>query len=235
MELVSRDFDSLYEWGGDGGGEGLWGATVFLYWWYFLVPFLGASLYCFVLDLGNPGWRVAPKPRREILADYGVMAPSVVGNLVVAGPYFYGCLGMMAGRRGREWPVVLNMVLWLLTTDVFFYYIHRAFHLPRLYWLHAKHHQFRQTYGAGAIYASVPDFVLANLVPGSVPFVLWGMPYWFACYVTAAATVYTVVFSHGGHRYVMLGKSHLLHHLRYKVNYGLVLMDRVCGTYKRFE
>lgn len=234
MSIVSTnyifDFDSLSD-------DTMFGLRLYsIFFW----TYLKTSFLCLLMEMIYPTMRVNTISRKQILANYYNMAQSIGLNLVVGVPYF-GILGkylnyppFMQYQQFYFMDAFLNFiwflnyfVAWVLITDVFFYSIHRMFHNPRLYWLHAKHHEYRYTHGAGAIYASIPDFVLANLVPASIPIYILGIPQNYTRIIIAFISFYTVFISHSGFNF---RKSHLLHHIKFKVNFGLVFMDRLCKT-----
>jgi len=101
------------------------------------------------------------------------------------------------------------------------------FHKKNLYWLHSLHHKYKYTYGIGAIYASVPDFYFANLFPISVPMYIFAIPQYQCKLIIIFTTSYTVIISHGGFK---MFTGHLMHHLKSRVNYGLINMDKILGT-----
>ena len=101
-------------------------------------------------------------------------------------------------------------------------------HTPQLYWLHAKHHSFRYTHAVGAIYASVFEFLVGNLSTAGLPIYILCIPQDYAKLIIIFASMYTSAISHSGFRTV--SNSHLMHHLKYKVNFGLAFIDRVVGT-----
>ena len=102
---------------------------------------------------------------------------------------------------------------------------YRLLHLKSLYYFHARHHEYNYTFGAGAIYAGLVDFLFANILPSFLPI------YWISPnnetikFIIIFSTFYTVVVSHGGYKF--LRKAHLNHHIYRRVNYGLFISDRV--------
>lgn len=169
------------------------------------------------------------------------MLPSVAGNLLVAYPYFLITENyLIYDKCVFSWDYAfVNTILWyfyfifyffawLLLTDVFFYSVHYMLHTRQLYWLHSKHHSFRYTHGIGAIYSSVFEFLVGNLSTAGLPIYILGIPQDYVKLIIIFASIYTSAISHSG--FHMVSKGHLTHHLKYKVNFGLVFTDRVIET-----
>jgi len=205
-----------------------------------------SSIGCFLYEIIDPSIRVNNINRSQILANYQKMLPTVTGNLVIA----YPCFSIMEKNLVFDNLVFDNLIFssdyafvntmlwylyfvyyffaWVVLTDVFFYLVHYMLHTRRLYWLHAKHHSFRYTHAVGAIYSSVFEFLVGNLTAGGLPIYILSIPQDYVKIIIVIASVFTSAISHSGFKSV--SKGHLTHHLKYKVNYGLVFLDRVVGT-----
>ena len=187
----------------------------------FVNTFWLASLICFLIDCFMTQVRVNGHilTKRTILSDYYKMLPNVFGNIVIAYPFFYMVEDIMIiGQDYNNWSLLVNLLVWLGTTDILFYTIHRAFHSKYLYSIHALHHEFKYTYGMGAIYAHPIEFYMANLLPVAAPLVVFRIPLRVCDFIVFLATFYTVLISHGGFK-LKLSSGHLYHHLKYKYNY----------------
>lgn len=197
----------------------------------FFYTFSYSSLFCFILDVFANHCRVNTQQLTYeiVLSDYRKMTPLVLFNLLTSYSYFYIFHRYCLDYQSNTLHPIVNFILWIITTDVLFYTIHKAFHHKYLYSFHSIHHEFRYTYGMGAIYAHPLEFYLANLLPVSLPMVLYGIPIWLCNYIVLFATAYTVIISHGGYK-LHLATSHLHHHLKYKCNYGLLKFDMLMGT-----
>lgn len=197
----------------------------------FFITFWFSSMFCFVIDLFAPHYRVNQDttPYEIIFVDYYKIVPLSTFNVISAYPYFYIVQNYYLNFAPNEFNPIINFMLWLFTTDLFFYTIHRAFHTKYLYHFHSIHHQFKYTYGMGAVYAHPVEFFMANLFPVSAPMVLYRMPLEFCNFIVFFATFYTIVVSHGGYKF-KLGMGHLYHHLKYKYNFGLLKTDKLLGT-----
>ena len=196
---------------------------------YFLLSYCISSFICLCIDIYIPTYRVKMVTYDKVKQDYIIMFPTVLTNLIFAYPYFYYFYkyGIISENYNNLY-FIINFFLWLITTDFIFYAIHKLFHHKYLYFLHEKHHRFNYTYGIGAIYASIPDFYFANLFPVSAPFWLYSIPPNHCYIITILAIMYTVIISHGGFK---ISEGHLIHHLKYKCNYGLILSDKVLNTH----
>ena len=158
------------------------------------------------------------------------MSPLVIFNLVAAYPFFhYAETNHIQKYDSNTFYPFVNFLLWLLTTDLLFYTIHRAFHTKYLYFIHSIHHNFNYTYGMGAIYAHPIELYLANLLPLAAPMIIFKIPHRQCDIIVFFSTMYTIIISHGGFK-LKMGSGHLYHHLKYKCNYGLLKMDRFMGT-----
>lgn len=196
----------------------------------FLNTFFLSSLFCFFIDVFAPQCRVNIISQSAILHDYYNMVPRVASNIIIAYPYFYVSEKyVIVAHKANTYGFIINIMLWVVVTDIFFYSIHRAFHTKYLYHYHAIHHTYRYTYGMGAIYAHWLEFILANLFPISIPMFLFKLPFDTCNNIVMLATFFTVVISHGGFKLPLFG-GHLYHHLKYKYNYGLFKMDNLLKT-----
>ena len=199
----------------------------------FLNTFLSSSGLCFLIDMLLPWLRYngAVLSRWDILKDYGNMLPIVSTNLVIGYPFFNYVENkwlLDESFAENQWSWYINFASWVLMTDLIFYTVHWCLHQRTLYkYIHSVHHQYKYTYGLGAIYAHPIEFYVGNLVPVAVPLVVFQMPFEICQAIVIFATFFTVFFSHGG---FIVSKSHLNHHLKYRCNYGLVFMDKIFGT-----
>ena len=200
----------------------------------FVGTYVLTSLLCFTLEMIWPDVRHNEMSRKKILINYDDMLPVVTLNLIIAYPYYYiiepyvifpnlavtGVFGYVLFMYYFIW--------WLFLSDIFFYIIHRSFHRKELYWLHSRHHKYRYTHGIGAIYASIPDFVICNLMALTLPIYIMGIPYDYVQNIVVFGSFVTVFISHSGFKWF---DTHLLHHLKYTVNYGLLVSDIILGTW----
>lgn len=218
---------------------------------YFLISYCSSSLVCFVTEMMWPSIRVKPISQKQIIENYKIMIPSVGLNLILAYPYLlcfekyltYNDSIMNHSLKNYSYSVdsfylfdlllwhmylIYYFICWVLLSDIFFYGVHYLLHTPQMYWLHAKHHSFRYTHGIGAIYSSVFEFIVGNLGTTSLPIYILSIPQDYVKIFIIFASSYTVFISHSG--FTIVSNTHLIHHLKYKVNYGLVCSDKYFGT-----
>ena len=198
----------------------------------FFYSFWLGSTFCFLLDYFVPQLRVNAHQinRSIVLQNYKKMTPLVLFNLFAAYPFFqYVEPTMIQKYEPNTFHPLINMFLWVVTTDFVFYTIHRALHTKYLYFIHRVHHTFNYTYGMGAIYAHPIELYLGNLLPVAAPMVIFKIPYRQCDTIVFFATLFTIIVSHGGYKFD-LSSGHLYHHLKYKCNYGLLKTDRLLGT-----
>jgi sterol desaturase/sphingolipid hydroxylase (fatty acid hydroxylase superfamily) len=200
-----------------------------MYYTAFLGTFSLTSFACSIVDFFYPHYRIKQEEERIITGDYLKMAPLVSFNLLLAYPVFKGAEFYIDNREPSEINPILYFQLWLLIADLTFYSIHYAFHHPKLYEkYHSVHHQFKYTYGMGAIYAHPYDFLFANILPTFCPILICTPSSNMVYFIIIFATTFTVVVSHGGHKF--FDNAHLKHHLMFRKNYGLFISDKIMGT-----
>lgn len=199
----------------------------------FVITYTFTSLLCFIIEMSMPGVRYYTISENKILINYYDMLPTVIINLLIAYPYFYYIEPYIIypnlNTDNIYWylSLVYYFILWLILSDMFFYTIHRLFHHKKLYWLHSKHHKYRYTHGMGAIYASIPDFIICNLVPLTLPIMIMNIPYDYVKMIVIFSSFTTVFVSHSGFIWF---NTHLFHHLKFTVNYGFMISDKLFGT-----
>jgi sterol desaturase/sphingolipid hydroxylase (fatty acid hydroxylase superfamily) len=192
----------------------------------YLLTFIMSSILCYYIDIYYTYFRVNEITREQINKNYKKMIPYVATNIIITYPFTIFFENYVKNNN-NTYPFLINFILWIVGTDILFYIVHRTFHTKYLYFLHSRHHEFNYTHGIGAIYASIPDYLLANILPISVPILVFSIPYLHIIRIIIFAVVYTVCISHGGFK---ISKGHLRHHLTYKCNYGLLIMDRILNT-----
>ena len=197
----------------------------------FLSSFSLSSLACGIVDYFYPQHRVKPVENRIIIGDYLKMLPLVSFNLLIAYPVFKITeINIKKRKRYSQCPIEY-FLCWLLTSDIIFFTIHFSFHKINYLYnkIHSIHHQYKYTYGLGAIYAHPLDFLLANLVPTFSYIWLYPPSDIMAYFIIIFSTLYTVLISHSGFNFV--DNKHLKHHLLFKKNYGLLISDSIFGTH----
>ncbi|CZR68095.1 probable C-4 sterol methyl oxidase [Phialocephala subalpina] len=137
----------------------------------------------------------------------------------------------------RDFPslstIVFDFIYGLLAREISFYYIHRAFHHPRIYgYIHKKHHKFTAPMAFSAQYAHLVEHIAANMIPIVVPLALRRANL-FSFGIFVAFELWEAAADHSGYDFVKLppAQIHDLHHEKFRVNYGtLGIMDWIHGT-----
>ena len=115
------------------------------------------------------------------------------------------------------------MVLW---EDFIFYHVHRLLHLPTFYNLHKLHHSWIEPVPWEAMYASVPENILANFFPMFIAPLIVGLNIYYLM-VWVALSTFASLISHSN----IIGDHHTLHHKHFNVNYGVLgIFDKIYGT-----
>ena len=137
------------------------------------------------------------------------------------------------------WYFPLSILLYLLAHDAWFYWTHRAMHVPRLFRLaHAVHHASRPPTAWAAMSFHPLEAVTGAIV---LPALVFLIPIHVAALgvVLAVMTVMGVTNHMGWELFpralrgpLITAGHHQRHHERYRCNYGLYfrLWDRLCGT-----
>ena len=129
---------------------------------------------------------------------------------------------------------IFDLVYSLILTEIFFYSIHRLLHLPYIYaYFHKEHHKIIAPIGFAAVYMTVTDFLVGNVLPVYLPLYLINAHSITIKIWMVLTTINTVVFSHSGY---YLSRFHDAHHSLFNKNYGTNLfMDWIFGTLQKIE
>ena len=199
-----------------------------MYYENFIKTFSITSVFCFITDLIFPELRVKKTPRDIVVQNYLEIVPLVVFNLLLSYPVFTVSEDYTK-IYGEDYGYAYYLY-WLTLTDIIFYSVHRLFHSKNLYLnYHSVHHKYRYTYGIGAIYAHPVDHLSVNLFSTFAPIFIFPPDEKTSLNIIFFSTAYTVIISHGC--YKIFNKSHLILHLYFKKNYGLVFTDRCLKTF----
>ena len=145
------------------------------------------------------------------------------------------------------WVNFIQILFFLLSEDLMFYWTHRLLHTPYLYKkFHKQHHEFNVSISVASEYAHPAEFLIGNIFPlGLGAFVLrifnvrvhiltWFMWLCFrSIHTSEGHSGYNLPFS--PFRFLPFGvsaKFHDDHHLKNVGNFGsmLVIWDSICGT-----
>ncbi|KAJ5675495.1 sterol desaturase [Penicillium macrosclerotiorum] len=126
-----------------------------------------------------------------------------------------------------------DFVFALLAREISFYYVHRAFHHPRIYaYVHKMHHKYITPVAFAAEYAHPIEHILANVLPVTLPLYLKGA-HGLSIMAFVTFELWEAAADHSGYDFLKLppAELHDLHHEKFRVNYGTIgLMDWIHGT-----
>lgn len=143
-----------------------------------------------------------------------------------------------------EWPLIAQVAIAILIADFAFMFVHMISHKYPLLWrLHAVHHGVDRLYGFNGLVRH-PLHQTLDMVIGTLPLVLLGMPVNVAVLLGFTVSIQLIVQHSnvasvlGPFRNVMsIGHIHHLHHVNWgkegDCNFGLflTLWDRIFGTF----
>jgi len=129
--------------------------------------------------------------------------------------------------------VLSDLLIFILLTEIFFYYSHRLLHLPYFYkYIHKKHHTFTAPIAISALYVHPIEYIISNIIPIMIgPIVcsshiitIW---LWIVIIIT------NTVFVHSGYIIPFFPSpiDHDIHHMKFKYNFGVLnILDSVHKT-----
>ncbi|HRN88132.1 sterol desaturase family protein [Hyphomicrobium sp.] len=152
--------------------------------------------------------------------------------------------GLNAGLWPTDWPIWAQLILAVVLADFALTYLHYLSHRFSFLWrLHAVHHGVARLYGFNGLVRH-PLHQIVDLVLGTAPLALAGMPVQVAALLGFVITVQLVV-QHSNVAYALgplrnhlaIGQIHHLHHVNWgkegDCNFGLffTVWDRMLGTF----
>lgn len=169
---------------------------------------------------------------KTLFVAFSIMFPALVLMQYVSTRLGYGV------RTTVELPSVseflLHSLVFLLSTEVLFFYTHWALHSSLLYApIHKKHHSYKQPIAFAALYSHPVEILLGNTVAlMCAPFVLNSH-----CVVFLSGLFFGIVgteYHHSGLVLIPWGSQpwfHDWHHEKFEENYGLLgILDYIHGT-----
>lgn len=195
---------------------------------YILFSFIG---FCLDSKFEYLEYKIQEKDPNKILKTYVKIFPTVMKNVVLYSfPYFY-FISFFENYRNKSFSVrdtATDLISAHLLIDIFFYSIHRFFHLPFMYKYHKKHHELKAPIAFGALYMDKLD-LYGNLVSVTVPLVILSSTYVTIQIFITTTIINTLFVAHGS--YKGISENHDIHHEKFVYNYGIdIFMDRLFGT-----
>ena len=135
-----------------------------------------------------------------------------------------------AEREFNMYRAPFDMLVHIVTVDVWFYITHRILHYPFLYKLiHKLHHRFKAPTAVACMYANPIEFTIGNHLGVALG------PVFSNCHPYTAffwffLSLFNTAGAHSGY-HVFAAKGHDIHHEKFKYNFGVGgMMDFLCGT-----
>ena len=208
---------------------------------FLILVFIGIS---FATERLIPYDRAFNEPQRDQRRDvlHALMNESlnVIGIAVL--PLIAGLL-VLAPIWTSSWPLVFQLLLAILISDIGITLAHFASHRLRLLWrLHAIHHSVKRLYGFNGLMKH-PLHQFIETVAGTTPLLIIGVPQ-NVLMLLVVAVVFQLLLQHSNVAYftgplkkvLAINSVHRFHHLNTAkegdVNFGLftTLTDRFLGT-----
>jgi len=196
-------------------------------------------MFVFAKDRFNPGYQ---PNRRELWLSVKWSVLCLLGNAVLTAPIHWAIANGYSqvyydiGDYGWGW-ILSSIVIMLVITETLIYWIHRALHSDRLWWVHETHHQFKETTPfTGVAFNPLDSF--AQAVPHHLCVFLFPMHANVYLLSVSVVTMWAVLIhdrvSFVPFKWINYTAHHTLHHWYGDYNYGqyFTFWDRWCGTYK---
>lgn len=201
-----------------------------------------SSAICFLFDYGNILFNLnikkinTKRTNEDIINEYVKIYKRVLFNSFIGIIPFTVVQGFyddfMKTNDGTVINILTELSVVYIFTDILFYFFHRILHIPKLYMLfHKKHHEIISPVGMSAIYMTIVDLYVGNIIPVYLPLYFVRASTLTTKIWLILTTVNTVFLAHSG--FENLSDFHDKHHSLFNYNFGTnFFMDRLCGTYK---
>lgn len=127
---------------------------------------------------------------------------------------------------------MINIFLIGNLSNIFFYSIHRLFHLNYFYKkIHTVHHEFVEPVAPSSLYAHPIEHIFANTMPFLLAYFICGGCSYNITLGLLCIGSFVTTSAHVNHDIKILGREHLYHHKFYKYNFGFGrYLDRLFRT-----
>ena len=205
------------------------------YYIIFLISYFIPSIILFILDYFDFffKFKVQNKTKQYVINVYKKCLPTVLFNSFIATIPFFIFIPLIENIFDFDYDIYkhfFDILVAYVLTDCFFFFFHKLMHTRLLYKkFHKKHHEITAPIGISAIYTTITDLYLGNLLPiGSPMFILSSHPHTIKFWIAMSA-INTVVLAHSGFKW--LSDFHDYHHKAFNWNFGSnVFMDLLFKT-----
>ena len=129
--------------------------------------------------------------------------------------------------------IIIRNILFILTTSgLLFYGFHYMLHKPYLYKkIHKMHHEFIIPVAPASLYAHPIEHILCNNLSFLIPFIIFGTTKNISYLLIILGSI-MVTSAHVDYNFPLFGYSHVIHHKKYKYNYGFGnVFDQIFSTH----
>lgn len=142
-----------------------------------------------------------------------------------------------------------QITLFMMASELLFYWMHRVVHHPKLYWIHKQHHEYNVTITLAAQYAHPIEHIFANSIPVGIGYKFLSKVYpvhIFTILIWYTMRMFETYDGHSGYNwpwgqsqllpFSAGGSYHYFHHKQNVENYGAILnlFDTIFDTNKNY-
>jgi len=192
--------------------------------------YLILSSYCFYNDvIINP----SKINKNDMLEKYRKSYKNVLFNIIVTSyPTIYLATLFYNPKQFNIFASFIEIFICLYMSQIVFYFIHRCFHLPKLYKYHKIHHEYKVPSGMRAAYAHPIDFIFGNIFPLGITPILINIDIYSFYFIIIFSIHKTMINDHSEYKKDKDTNHHILHHQYFNYNYGPIWLDKYMNTLK---